>query len=142
MASVIPNDAKKSILNNEFNWSGNTYKLGLLTSSHTNDIDTQQYWSDVSANETSGTGYTAGGATVSGLTATVDDINDIAYLDATDLTFSTVTITFRYGVLYESTGTPSTSKIVAIIDFTGADLACYAGDFAITWATDGIIKLS
>lgn len=141
MASVIPNDAKGSILNNEFDWSGNTYKLALLTSSHTNNIDTQTYWSDVSANETSGTNYTAGGATVSGLTVVVDDTNDIAYLDATDLTFSTITATFRYGCLYESTGTDSTSKIVAIIDFTGADISPVAGDFAITWATDGVIKI-
>ena len=142
MASVIPNEAKGSILNNEFDWAGNTYKLMLLTSSHTNNIDTQQYISDVSTNETSGTGYTAGGATVSGLTVTVDDATDTAFLDATNLTFSNVTITFRYGALYEDTGTPATSKIVAIIDFTGADLAPYAGDFAITWATDGIVKLS
>ena len=142
MASVIPNDAKKAILNNEFDWSGNTYKLALLTSTYTPDIDNDTYWSDISTNEVSGTGYTAGGSAVSGLTVIVDDTNDLAYLDATDLTFSTVTVTFRYAVLYEDTGTPATSKIVAVIDPTGTDRSPYAGDYTITWATDGVIKLT
>lgn len=140
MASVIPNEAKGSILNNEFDWSGNTYKLALCTSSYTPSVDDDVYYSDIS-NEITGGGYTAGGSTVSGLTVTVSDANDNAYLDATNLTFSSLTNTFRYGVLYEDTGVSTTSKIVAIIDF-GADRSPYNGDFTITWATDGVIKLT
>ena len=33
----------------------------LLTNSHSNDPDTQEFIDDVSANQVSGTGYTAGG---------------------------------------------------------------------------------
>lgn len=141
MASYVPNDAKKSILNQEYSWSGNTYKVALLTSTHTPDKDNDTFWSDVSTNEVSGTGYTTGGNTLSGLTVTVDDTNDLAYLDATDLVFSTVTLTARYAVVYEDTGTPATSKIVAVIDFT-TDKAPYQDDFTITWAADGVIKLT
>lgn len=138
---MIPNDAKKSILNNEFDWSGNTYKVALLNSSHTTDIDNDTFLSDVNANEISGGGYTTGGNTISGLTVVVDDTANVAYLDATDTVFSNLTNTFRYAVVYESTGTASTSKIVAIIDFT-TDRSPYNGDFTIQWATDGIIKLA
>lgn len=45
------------------NWSwGTTCKMGLLTSAYTPNLSTHVHWSDVSANETTGTGYVAGGA--------------------------------------------------------------------------------
>ena len=49
--------------------SGDTIKIALLDNSHsftsTNDV-----WGDISANEISGTGYTAGGATLAGQAVT------------------------------------------------------------------------
>lgn len=140
MASIIPNDAKASILNQEFDWSGNTYKLALCTSSYTPDKDNDTYYSDIS-NEVSGGNYTSGGQALANVSVTVDDTNDLAYLDADDEVFSNLTATFRYGVIYEDTGTPSTSKIVCIVDY-GTDLSPYADDFTHTFATDGFLKLT
>lgn len=141
MASIIPNDTKASILNQEFDWSGNTYKLALLANTYTPDKDNDTFFSDVSSHQITGGGYTAGGQTLAGLTVVTDDTNDIAYLDATDEVFSSLTNTFRYGVIYESTGVESTSKIVAVIDY-GQDLSPYNGDFTHQFASDGAIKLT
>ena len=44
---------------------GTSCKMGLLTSSYTPSLTNHVFWSDVNANETSGTGYTAGGAALS-----------------------------------------------------------------------------
>ncbi len=50
--------------NKEIDWDTDVIKVALVTSSYTPAQDTHDYWDDVSANEASGTGYTAGGATL------------------------------------------------------------------------------
>lgn len=65
MASIIPKFVKKEITDG---WVAETWKLMLLSNSHTPNAGTQQYVSDVVANEISDTGgiYKAGGVAVSG----------------------------------------------------------------------------
>lgn len=45
-------------------WSTDTVKCALVTSSYTPNFDTDTFWSTPQANETTGTGYTAGGTTL------------------------------------------------------------------------------
>lgn len=128
MANAVVNTVKKKILDADIDLVTDTLKLMLLTSSHTTDIDTQEFIDDVSANEVSGTGYTAGGETLSGKSVTVDTINDRAYFDATDVSWATSTITARYACLYKDTGTPGTSAIIGFYDYT-SDKTSTAGTF-------------
>lgn len=118
-----------------------TIKVMLLTNSHSNDIDTQEYIDDVSGNEVSGDGYDAGGAALASKAVTQDDTDDEGVFDAADLTWSASSITARYAVIYKDTGTPSTSPIICIIDF-GEDKTSVSGDFTIQWASEGIINLN
>ncbi len=61
-----------------------TLKLALFTSAVTFNADTTSTYSAISANEVAGDGYTAGGYTLSGLTADLDGSNNWEF-DANDL---------------------------------------------------------
>lgn len=124
--------------NARINFSSDTFKVLLTTSSYTPDVDAHDYLDDVS-NEITGTGYTTGGATLSGLSWTYDGASNTAKLTATATTWSTATFTARRAVVYKSTGTSSTSPLVSYVDF-GADESPAGIDFVLTWAGTGIIS--
>ena len=137
---AIVNAVKKKILDAEVNFVTDTIKGMLLNDSHTTNIDTQEFIDDVSTNEISGTGYSAGGFTLSNKSVTVDNTDNESVFDADDVTLSSATITFRYLVIYKDTGTPSTSPIISIIDF-GSNQVATTEDVVFQWATEGILNL-
>lgn len=139
MASIVPNDTKKLILDRFI--SGRTFKMILLTSAHTPNKDTQTYYADISANEvsSSGTNYTAGGQELANVTTAVDDTNDLAYVTADDEVFTNLTATFRYAAVIDWTGNAATSPVVTQIDYV-TDKAPYADDFTHEFAADGFLK--
>jgi hypothetical protein len=118
------------------NWGSDTIKVALCTSTYTPNQDTHDFFNDVT-NEVTGTGYTAGGATLASKTATYTSGTNTCAFDAADVTWSTSTITARYAVIYKSTGTASTSPLVGYIDF-GADVSSSGGNFTITFDSAGI----
>lgn len=123
------------------NFATDTFKLMLLSASHTTNIDTQVFISDVSANEVAASGtYAAGGIALT-LTSSTDDTNDKGVLDATDVSVTSATIAARYAVLYKDTGTPGTSPIVCIYDL-GSTITSTAGTFAITINASGLLTLA
>ena len=144
MASGIYNLHKQYILDNTTNgrvdWDADTIKVALVTSSYTPNFDTHNFFDDVT-NEVSGTGYTAGGATLGSVTITLDTANDRVDVDAADTSWTSSTITARGAVIYKSTGTPSTSPLIAYVDF-GSDYVSSNGTFLIQWAAAGIIRLA
>lgn len=119
------------------NWGSDTIKVALLTSSYTPDQDAHNYFDDVSAYEVTGTGYTAGGATLASKTNAYTSGTNTMALDAADSTWTSSTITARYAALYKDTGTASTSPLIGYVDF-GADQSSSAGPFTITWDAAGI----
>jgi hypothetical protein len=141
MADVIVNSFKVKIMNGGIDLDTDTIKVMLLTSSHSQDQDNHEFIDDVSSNEVSGTGYTAGGATLGGASITQDNTNNRGVFDANDVTWSSSTITARYAVIYKDTGTPSTSPIVAILDFS-ENKASSSGNFTIQWHANGVLLLS
>jgi len=119
-----------------------TLKGMLLDNVHVTDIDADIFIDDVSANEISGTNYSAGGATLSSVTVTQDNTNNKGVLDAADITFSNVTITdARFVAYYVDSGTPGTSPIINIVDF-GADESRTAQDLTIQINAGGILDLA
>lgn len=87
----------------------------------------------------SSSGYTAGGATLTASAPAVSAGSNEVQFDATDVSWTAVTFTARYAVVYKSTGTASTSPLIAYIDF-GADQTVSGGNFSITFAATGVIK--
>lgn len=118
---------------NIINLTTDTIKVALTTSSYSPNIDTDDFFNDIT-NEVSGTGYTAGGATLTTKSITVDTTNDRAYLDADDTSWPSSTITnARYAVIYKSTGVASTSPLIGYIDF-GGNKSTSGDTFLIQWA--------
>ena len=128
-------------LNKEVDFDSDTIKVALLTSSYTPDQDAHDYFNDVSTYEVTGTGYTSGGATLASKTATYDSGTNVIVLDAADVTWSSSTITARYAVVYDSTGTSSTSALIGYVDF-GSDQSSTNGNFTITWDSTGIVRIT
>ena len=116
-----------------------TIKIALVSSSYTPD-KTHDFFNDIT-NEVTGTGYTAGGATLASKTVTQDNTNFRTIFDAADATWSNSTITARYAVIYESTGVAATSPLIALIDF-GSNISTVAETFQVPFNVDGILKLS
>lgn len=144
MASGIFNLHKQYILDNTTNgrvdWDTDTIKVALVTSSFSPNFDTMNFFDDVT-NEVSGTGYTAGGATLGSVTITLDTTNDRVDVDAADTSWTSSTITARGAVIYKSTGTASTSPLIAYLDFT-TDQISSNGTFLIQWNASGILRLA
>lgn len=132
----------KQALNKEIDWDTDTIKVALLTSSYTPDQDAHDYWDDVSAAETTGTGYTAGGATLASKTITYTSGTNKVALDAADVTWSSSTITARYAVIYDdSPGTAATKPLLGYVDF-GSNQSSSSGNFTISWNASGIFEIT
>ena len=120
------------------NSTGNTFKLALYDNNASFTAATTAY---TATNEVSGTGYTAGGGTLTNVTPTSSGTT--AFTDFADLTFSSATITARGALIYNDTaaGDPS----VVVLDF-GSDKSSSSGDFQIIFptadATDAIIRIA
>ena len=120
------------------NSGGSTFKLALYTNSASFDASTTAY---TATNEISGTGYSAGGGTLTRVDPTTSSTT--AFTDFADLTFSTATITARGALIYNdsASGDPS----VVVLDF-GADKTSTAGDFTIVFptadASNAIIRIA
>lgn len=114
------------------------FKLALFTSAATLGATTTAY---SATNEASGTGYTAGGGTLT-VSAVPQASSTTAILDFTDLTFSTATITANGALIYNDT---NSDTAVAVLAF-GGDKTSTNGDFTIQFpafdASNAIIRIA
>ena len=119
---------KKEVLEglHDFNVGANTYKLALYDNNASFTAATTVY---TATNEISGTGYSAGGGTLTNIDPTTSGTT--AFIDFADLTFSTATITARGALIYNST---NGNRTVCVLDF-GSDKTSTAGDFTIVFPT-------
>lgn len=116
-----------------------TFKLALYTSAATLDANTTAYTTTGEVSD-SGTGYTLGGNTLTAVAPTSSGAT--AILDFNDVTFSSVTLTARGCMIYNST---QSNKAVCVLDF-GGDKSATAGDFTIVFpaadASNAIIRIA
>jgi len=138
MASGIYNRFKANLMNKEVDLEADTIKVALLDNNHSFNAD-DNTWSDVSANEISGTGYTAGGEELANKSVTQDDTNDKAVFDADDVSWTSATFTAYHAVIYDDT--LASDDLICSIDFGGAK-SVSNGTFTIQWDSNGIITLS
>jgi hypothetical protein len=132
---------KVALLDGEMDFSSNTsqtFKIALYTSSATLSAATTAY---ATTNEVSGTGYTAGGNTLT-ISANPASSGTTAFLDFADTTWTDATITARGALIYKSGGS---NPAVAVLDF-GADKTSTAGDFQVQFpaadATNAIVRIA
>ena len=119
--------------------TADTFRVALYTSSATMDATTTAY---SVTNEVSGTNYTAGGEAITIVTAPTST-STTAWLDFTDVTWATSTITARGALIYNDTS--SGNLAVGVLDF-GSDKTSTAGNFSIVWpagdSTNAIIRVA
>lgn len=139
MADLIFNNFLGDIGNGTIDWDTDSFKCMLVTATYTPDIDTHINRDDVS-NEVVGTGYTLGGAAMSGEAVTVDNTNDWGKYDADNVQWVTSTITARAAIVYKDVGTAATDILVGYWDF-GGDIVSTADTFTVTWGANGLFTL-
>lgn len=144
MAQGIYNRFKEEVMEGAHDLLTDNIRVALLNSTHAFDPDaaTNDSWSEVSANEVSGTGYSAGGELLGTKTVTVDDANDRGAFDAADTTWGSSTITARYAVVYnDSATTPTADCLIACYDFS-TDQESASGNFTLQYAAAGLILIT
>jgi hypothetical protein len=122
---------KVGILGGSFNFNTGTtqvFKIALFTSAATLSAATTAY---STSNEVVGTGYSAGGNTLT-VSQVPTSSGTTAFLDFSDTTWTTATITARGALIYLANGT--TNPSVAVLDF-GSDKTSTAGNFTIQFPT-------
>ena len=107
---------------------GDTLKIALYTSSASLGATTTAY---ATTNEVSGTGYTAGGVTLSSQAVAYDSSNNVAYFDAADPSWSSATITARGALIYNNS---KSNASIAVLDF-GSDFSSSNGTFQVQFPT-------
>ena len=136
MASTVYNNFKEQVLNGTFDLTNDTIKVALVQSGYTPNIDSHTTYSDLT-NETSGTGYSAGGSTLGSQTVTQDNTNDRGVFDGADTSWTNSTLIARAAVLYDST---ASNLLMCYVDF-GVNYTTVGGTLAITWSSSGILYL-
>ena len=140
ITSAICNSFKQEILVGTHNLTastGDTFKLALFTSSASLGAGTTAY---STSNEVSGTGYSAGGATLTSVTPVLD--SSTAVCDFDDVSFTSASFTANGCLIYNSS---QSDKAVAVIAF-GGDKTVSSGTFTIQFptadASNAIIRIA
>lgn len=128
---------KSEVLGGIHDLDTDTIKIALYTSAATLGAATTAY---SATNEVSGTGYTAGGNTLTGAAISLDGTT--AIVDFADTTWSAATITARGALIYNSS---KANRAIAVLDF-GSDKTSTNGDFSVQFpsatASTAIVRLA
>lgn len=120
---------KEDLFQKEQDLDTDTIKIALYTSSATLGASTTAY---TTSNEVTGTGYTAGGETLTG--ATIGTSGTTAYVDFDDPEWTSASFTARGALIYNDT--TAGDNAVAVLDF-GGDFTVSSGTFRIVFPAAG-----
>lgn len=134
------NGAKAQISESPINWDTDTIKCSLMASAYTPDIDTHDFWDDISASEAANANYVQ--KTLTCTTPTVDTVNDWAeYDETTNPTWSSLGAgDLACAVVWKDTGTPATSPLICYMEIVATQPN--GGDYQITWHANGIFVVA
>lgn len=139
---TLLNVAKLKCFNGTIHLNSDTFKVALLTNAFSaantfTGTSTNAQYSDVSAVEVSGTGYTAGGAAL-GSSALTSNAGVVTFT-GNSASWTSATFTAKYAVIYSSTA--SNHDILGYMDLdTSAPTGDSAtnGTFTVNWNASGI----
>ena len=143
ITSAICSSFKQQLLQGKHSFEssgGHTFKIALFTSSASLDATTTIYSTSNEISNTSGSAYSAGGATLTSVTPTLD--SSTAVCDFADVSFTSATFTANGALIYNDT---QSDKAVAVIAF-GGDKTVTSGTFTIQFptadASNAIIRIA
>lgn len=132
----------KSAFNKEVDFDSDNLKVMLCTSGYTPNQDTHQYKSDVT-NEITGTGYTAGGQTLTGVTIAYNAATNTYMLDANDPVWPNSTLSaVKYAVFYDDTPATAAAKPLIAYWIFDQEETSAAGNFTLTLSGSGITNFT
>lgn len=116
-----------------------TIKITLHTSTHTPTQTGDALFGDVDNEVSNGSGYTTGGATLASKTYATSSLTTT--FDAADVTWTTLTKTHRYGILWDDTVSSPADPLIGYVD-TGGDQTNNATDLTYQWNASGIFAFT
>ena len=143
ITSAICTSFKQEILVGTHNFtatSGDSFKIALYTSSATLGAGTTAYSTSNEITNSSGTAYTAGGATLTSVTPNTSGTTAIC--DFSDVSYTSASFTANGALIYND---DQSDKAVAVIAF-GGDKTVSSGTFTIQFptadASNAIIRIA
>lgn len=123
-------------------WGSDDVYLALASSSYTPDIDAHDFWNDVTANEVTGTNWSAGGVQADGETLSLVGASDRVEFDITDESTATVTLSDgKHLIVYTRTpGTDATRELIGYATFDTA-LAPAGGTLLLDFSANGFVYI-
>ena len=144
ITSAVCNSFKAEVLQALHNFtasSGNTFKIALYTSSATLNKSTTAYSTSNEISNTSGSAYSAGGATLTSVTPALS--TDTACCDFADVSFTSASFTANGCLIFNDTA--SGDPAVCAIAF-GGDKTVSSGTFTIQFpaadASNAILRIA
>ena len=138
ITQAVCNSFKQELLQGLHDLDGHTLKLALYTSRATLGPTPTAF---STTNESSGTTYTSGGATIANVAVAVS--GTVAYVDFDDVSFSSATISDAAGALIYNSS--ASNRAIAVIDF-GSTKSVSAGTLTISLpsasASTALIRIS
>jgi len=148
ITSAICSSFKQELLQGKHDFDssgGDTFKIALFTSSASLGASTTDYSTSNEISNTSGSAYSAGGATLTNQGVSLSSTT--AFTDFADVSYTSASFTANGAMIYNTTtdGGSSTTDAVAIIAF-GSDKTATNGTFTIQFpaadASNAIIRLA
>ena len=143
ISSAICSSFKQELLQGKHSFEssgGHTFKLALFDSDASLGASTTAYSTSNEITNSSGTAYTAGGATLTSVTPTTDSTT--AVCDFADVSYTSASFTANGALIYNDS---QSDKAVAVIAF-GGDKTVSSGTFTIQFptaaASNAIIRLA
>ena len=142
--SAVCTSFKVELLKGDHNFTastGDTFKIALYTSSASLGAGTTAYSTSNEITNSSGTAYTAGGATLTSVTPTSDSTT--AVCDFSDVSYTSATFTANGCLIYNDSASGDPACVVVAF---GGDKTVTSGTFTIQFptadATNAIIRLA
>jgi|TARA_R100000234_G_scaffold59996_1_gene36338 hypothetical protein len=148
ITSAICSSFKQELLQGKHDFDssgGDTFKIALFTSSASLGASTTDYSTSNEISNTSGSAYSAGGATLTNQGVSLSSTT--AFTDFADVSYTSASFTANGAMIYNTTtdGGSGTTDAVAIIAF-GSDKTATNGTFTIQFpaadASNAIIRLA
>ena len=138
ITQAVCNSFKQELLQGLHDLDGHTLKLALYTSSATLGPTTTAF---STTNESSGTNYTSGGATISNVAVSLS--GTVAFVDFDVVSFSSATISDAAGALIYNSS--ASNRAIAVLDF-GSTKSVSGGTLTVSLpsasATTALIRIS
>lgn len=142
---IMYGHALEQIMDGGVDLDSNSFRMTLVTSSYTPSQNADDAWSDISANEATGTGYTAGGKA---LTVTTTRSFNVVAIDCDDQSWTSSTITAKYAVIVkdaDANGSLASTDVPVMycnLETGGGSLSSSSGAFSVTINAAGLYTLT